>query len=302
MKTVKELSKLYLDGINITKTMREERNIDFNTSEIIETAYDIQAGEYQKKWNQKELQDFYNIFTKEIADIILSICKPKSIMEAGIGEATTFVKVLKHLNIDNLEAFGFDISWSRTFFAKKLIEKENLKNINLCTGNLFDIPFLDNSIDLVYTFHSIEPNGGSEKEIIKELFRVTKNYLILFEPNYDETTENNKKRMESLGYIKGLKSVIKELDYEIVFNCEFKNSLNEKNPTTVFIIKKNEIENNFLNCQKNFFACPISKSELIKDEKENIYFSTESLVVYPVVKGIPCLRKENAILASKYEI
>ena len=64
MKTVKELSKLYLDGINITKTMREERNIDFNTSEIIETAYDIQAGEYQKKWNQKELQDFYNIFTQ----------------------------------------------------------------------------------------------------------------------------------------------------------------------------------------------------------------------------------------------
>lgn len=302
MKTVKELSKLYLDGINITKTMREERNIDFNTSEIIETAYDIQAGEYQKKWNQKELQDFYNIFTKEIADIILSICKPKSIMEAGIGEATTFVKVLKHLNIDNLEAFGFDISWSRTFFAKKLIEKENLKNINICTGNLFDIPFMDNSIDLVYTFHSIEPNGGFEKEIIKELFRVSKNYLVLFEPDYDETTEDNRKRMESLGYIKGLKKVIQELNYDIVFNGKFKNSLNEKNPTAVIIIKKNEMQDDLSSHKKDFFACPIDKSKLIKDEKENLYFSTKSLVVYPIIKGIPCLRKENAILASKYEI
>lgn len=302
MKTVKELSKLYLDGINITKTMREERNIDFNTPEIIETAYDIQAGEYQKKWNQKELQDFYNIFTKEIADIILSICKPKSIMEAGIGEATTFVKVLKHLNIDNLEAFGFDISWSRTFFAKKLIEKENLKNINICTGNLFDIPFMDNSIDLVYTFHSIEPNGGFEKEIIKELFRVSKNYLVLFEPDYDETTEDNRKRMESLGYIKGLKKVIQELNYDIVFNGKFKNSLNEKNPTAVIIIKKNEMQDDLSSHKKDFFACPIDKSKLIKDEKENLYFSTESLVVYPIIKGIPCLRKENAILASKYEI
>lgn len=297
MKTVKELSKLYLDGINITKTMREERNIDFNTS-----AYDIQAGEYQKKWNQKELQDFYNIFTKEIADIILSICKPKSIMEAGIGEATTFVKVLKHLNIDNLEAFGFDISWSRTFFAKKLIEKENLKNINICTGNLFNIPFMDNSIDLVYTFHSIEPNGGFEKEIIKELFRVSKNYLVLFEPDYDETTEDNRKRMESLGYIKGLKKVIQELNYDMVFNGKFKNSLNEKNPTAVFIIKKNEMQDDLSSHKKDFFACPIDKSKLIKDEKENLYFSTESLVVYPIIKGIPCLRKENAILASKYEI
>lgn len=302
MRTIKELKKLYLDGINITNTMREERNIDFNTPEIIEIAYDIQSGEYQKKWNKEELKDFYNRFTKEIADIILRTCTPTSILEAGIGEATTFVKVLKHLNIKNIEAFGFDISWSRTFFAKKLVEKENLRNINLCTGNLFDIPFLSDSIDLVYTFHSIEPNGGFEKEIIKELYRVTKNYLILFEPDYDETTEDNKKRMESLGYIKGLKSVINELNYEIVFNGKFKNSLNEKNPTTVFIIKKNEIETNSSSYRKDFFACPISKSELIKDEKENTYFSTESLVVYPVVKGIPCLRKENAILASKYEI
>ena len=43
-------------------------------------------------------------------------------------------------------------------------------------------------------------------------------------------------------------------------------------------------------------------AEPVKDEKENLYFSTESLVVYPIIKGIPCLRKENAILASKYEI
>lgn len=302
MRTIKELKNLYLDGINITNTMREERNIKFNSSEIIEIAYDFQSGEYQKKWERKELEEFYNKFTKEIADIILSICKPTSMLEAGIGEATTFVKVIKHLNIENLKAFGFDISWSRTFLAKKLIKKEKLTNTNLCTGNLFDIPFLNNAIDVVYTFHSIEPNGGFEKEIIKELFRVTKKYLVLFEPDYDETTDDNKKRMESLGYIKGLKSVIEELNYEIVFNGKFINNLNEKNPTTIFIIKKNENNFNLINCQKDFFACPISKSELIKDEKENVYFSDESLVVYPIIKGIPCLRKENAILASKYEI
>jgi ubiquinone/menaquinone biosynthesis C-methylase UbiE/uncharacterized protein YbaR (Trm112 family) len=302
MRTIKELKKLYLDGINITNTMRDDRKINYNTPEIIEVAYDLQSGEYQKKWNKKELEELYSKFTKEIAETILSICKPNSILEAGVGEATTFVKVLKYLNIENLKAFGFDISWSRIFLAKEFIEKENLTNIKFCTGNLFDIPFLNNSIDLVYTFHSIEPNGGFEKEIIQELYRVTKNYLILFEPDYDETIEDNKKRMESLGYIKGLKSVIEELNYEIVFNGKFINSLNERNPTTVFIIKKNEYELELSDCKKDFFACPISKSKLIKDEKENVYFSEESLVVYPIVKGIPCLRKENAILASKYEI
>ena len=125
---------------------------------------------------------------------------------------------------------------------------------------------------------------------------------MLFEPDYDETTEDNRKRMESLGYIKGLKKVIQELNYDMVFNGKFKNSLNEKNPTAVFIIKKNEMQDDLSSHKKDFFACPIDKSKLIKDEKENLYFSTESLVVYPIIKGIPCLRKENAILASKYEI
>ena len=160
MKTIKELKNEYLKGNNITDIMRKERNIEHNTAEIIEVAYELQTGSYQEKWAQKELATFYNDFTKEIADRILNTCTPSSIMEAGIGEATTFIKVLKHLNLDNLKAFGFDISWSRVLFAKQLIEKENLKNVSLCTGNLYDIPFLNNSIDLVYTNHSIEPNGG----------------------------------------------------------------------------------------------------------------------------------------------
>lgn len=120
MKTINELKQDYLEGRNITQIMREERNIDYNTQEIIETAYELQTGEYQKKWERKEFSELYEKFTKEIATTILNICNPKSILEAGVGEATTFTKVLQHLNIKDLKAFGFDISWSRTFFCKKI--------------------------------------------------------------------------------------------------------------------------------------------------------------------------------------
>ena len=240
-RTIKELEKEFLSGKNISQLMREERNIDFNTSEIIEVCYELQTGEYQKKWANEELSSFYERFTKEIADIILNFNIPKSILEAGIGEATTFVKVLKHLNIKNLDAFGFDISWSRTFFAKKLIEKEKI---------------------------SIEPNRGNEENILKELYRVAKNYLILFEPDYENTTEDNRSRMDSLGYARGLEYISKKLHYDVVYRGKFENNLNEKNPTTIIVIKK---DNNF-NQNNSYFACPFNKTEIIKDEKENLYF------------------------------
>ena len=39
---------------------------------------------------------------------------------------------------------------------------------------MFNIPLPDNSIDLITTFQSLEPNGNHEEQLIKELFRVSK--------------------------------------------------------------------------------------------------------------------------------
>jgi ubiquinone/menaquinone biosynthesis C-methylase UbiE len=33
---------------------------------------------------------------------------------------------------------------------------------DLVVADLFHIPFADNSVDVVYTSHSLEPNGGRE--------------------------------------------------------------------------------------------------------------------------------------------
>jgi ubiquinone/menaquinone biosynthesis C-methylase UbiE len=51
----------------------------------------------------------------------------------------------------------------------------NIKNWFASTGNIFSLPFLHNSIDIVYTSHSIEPNGGKENLLLKELYRVARN-------------------------------------------------------------------------------------------------------------------------------
>ena len=40
------LKASYRNGENITELLRNEKNVNFNTSDIIEAAYDIQAGTY----------------------------------------------------------------------------------------------------------------------------------------------------------------------------------------------------------------------------------------------------------------
>ncbi|HOL80730.1 MAG TPA: class I SAM-dependent methyltransferase, partial [Ignavibacteriales bacterium] len=93
-------------------------------------------------------------------------------IEIGVGEATTLSYLIKQLNNQNLNIFGFDISWSRLKFAKELTKYLQIENVNLFVADLFNIPLNDNSIDIVYTNHSIEPNGGREEEALKELYRI----------------------------------------------------------------------------------------------------------------------------------
>ena len=291
--TPRKLKEFFAQGKNITALLREQHNTSLNTEEIIELAYDLQAGSYIKGMESAVLSEHKREYSREIADIISSLCKPDSIMEAGVGEATTFSGVLKSLSPD-ITSYGFDISWSRVAYARQWLYKHELTTTHLCTGSLFEIPFMDNSIDVVYTSHSIEPNGGNEKAIITELYRVAKKYLILLEPGYELASDEVRQRMDAHGYCKNLKETAYSLGYNVLEHKLFPYSANPLNPTAITVIEKNE--SNL--CSAGVFACPKYKTSL--EELGGMMFSEEGLTVYPVIDGIPCLRTENGIIAGKY--
>ncbi len=158
-----------------------------------------------------------------------------------------------------------------------------------------NIPFADSSIDIVYTSHSIEPNGGNEEPILRELYRVAREFLILLEPGYEFASDEAKERMEFHGYCKDLRGIAENLGHNILAHRLFPFISNPLNPTAIMIIAK-QFEDLPLS---HILACPQFKTPL--EQRGGMLFSPEALMVYPIVGGIPCLRSENGILASKYE-
>lgn len=293
--TPRQLKALYEQGENISALLRHEMGLQCNTDEIIEIAYDLQAGSYIAALEDAEVAGRQEDYTAEIAKWILSLCDPVSVLEAGVGEATTLSGVLQHLRAD-VESYGFDLSWSRVAYAKRRLQSQGVSNVTLCTGALLHIPLANNSIDVVYTSHSIEPNGGNEESILKELHRVTRRFLILLEPGYELSTDEARRRMDSHGYCKNLRGVADSLGFRVLDHRLFPvaSVSDPLNPTAITVIRKGEDAAP----SSHVLACPKFKTPL--EKIGDLLFSPEALLVYPIVGGIPCLRTENGILAGSY--
>lgn len=299
------LKELYLKNENLVEYMRNQSETAENTAEQIMISYDLQAGSYTENYYKNPKNRI-----KE-AGVIAEVIKEKglfgSLLEADVGEASTLVPLLNLLQEGRGQCFdsvyGFDVSWSRIKAAKQFAKDQNHSEICFFTGDLLSIPLLDNSIDVVYTCDAIEPNGGKEKEILKELYRVCRKYLILREPCYEYAGEKARARMRKHGYITKLYRSAEELGCMIERYGLCHSSPDDINPEGLMIIRKvssvsdQTVQSNTPNGE--VYACAISKRPL-KNCGDSFY-CPDSMLAYPVIQGIPCLLPGNAVVATKYE-
>jgi SAM-dependent methyltransferase len=291
---LKSIKEFYLKGGNIIQYLRDLEKRDYNTIEDILISYDFQAGSYIKEYYKTP--HFTKKYCASLASTINSLGQFNSIIEVGIGEATTLRFILKALTKLPGNIFGFDISWSRIKFAREFLNEDHINKVKLFTANLFEIPLPDNSVDIVYTSHSIEPNGGQEEAALRELYRITKKYLILLEPSYELANEDARRRMMKLGYITNLHSNIIKLKYDVIEHRLFDYIKNPLNPTGLTVIKK---KGGKKSPDNHYFICPVTHTKL-KEYDDSVLYSSDGLLVYPVIDGIPCLLKDNAIIATHY--
>lgn len=289
-KHLQKIKELYDNNENIIQYLKRIGKNDVNSIEDILISYDFQSGSYIKHLSRnKELIENY---CKAITKVFDQLSKIHSIIEIGVGEATTLNTVLQNSKKRLDIIMGMDISWSRLKFAKELLNDFNIAGVRLFRGNLFQIPLMDNSVELVYTSHSIEPNGGKEEEALRELYRITQKYLVLIEPSFELANAQAKSRMIEHGYVTKLLSTALRLGYKIIEHRLFEYSINPLNPTGLIIIEKNQGKSN-----SSSLVCPITHTKLTPVNKSLLY-SKQSFLAYPVIEEIPCLLTENAILAA----
>lgn len=266
-------------NINYNKYLRS--NGSLTEIEIIKHSYDLQAGSYIKQTSKNEFRT--NKMCDEIVDIINhNFGKSESFLDCGCGEMNISSLIIKKLSSIK-KFFLFDISLNRMVigrnFAKKTLKIKDFKKLNFFCSSLDEIPLNDNSIDLVFTNHAIEPNKDNSLDIIKELYRVANNGLLLNEPDFTTASKKQKKRMIENNYVKNIPKILKKLKINFK-KKKLKWSIGDRNPTTCFIILKKKSKKN-----KTMFLDPFYKKKIIK--KKNYYFSKFLMQVYFIFKDIP---------------
>jgi SAM-dependent methyltransferase len=290
-KTMREVKEMYDRGANIMKLFHELEPGATNSLRAILTSYDLQSGSYIKFVT--EHPDFVDNYMGTLARLLDGMA-PASLLEAGVGEATTLVNVLARMTKVPAEAYGFDLAWSRIACGNEYAAAKKVSP-HLFVGNVMEIPIQDDSFDIVYTSHTIESNRGREQDILRELYRVARRYVVLLEPSNELGSEESKRHIEEFRYCRDLPRHAAELGYKVIEHRLYDYHWSQRNQTSLMIIEKG------LDRQPgrtDFYACPACRHPL--DLHKGNYYCRECFLVYPVIGGIPCLAAAHGILASKY--
>jgi len=294
---IQGMKQAYLRGENMMAWAKSNRQSDSNSIASTLISYDFQAGSYVSlarthvETNQK--------WCTQLADLLAPhIEEGDKILEAGVGEATTLVGVMQAIGKENLSFFGFDLSWSRIKVAKEWANEHAAKP-ELFVGDLFNMPIADNAIDVIYTSHSLEPNGGKELLAMRELLRVARKAVILVEPIYELASEASQKRMAEHGYVRNLKAIAEAegMHIEKYGLLEYKPTPN--NPSGIVVILKPSPIPRREGGDGAFWQCPLTACAL--SNQKDLFYARDAGISYPIMRDIPLLRKEHAVVASKLD-
>ena len=291
--------RTYMEGGNVTEYLRAQHKVGHNTSDIIEAAYDLQAGTYIEHVQRN--QAWALAYTGELAAVLdRHVAGQHSLLDVGSGEMTTLDLVVRGLSNKPKRILAFDISWSRLHKGLAYVQ-DRLNNdshdLVPFVADMAEIPLLDKSISVTTSSHALEPNGAELHKLMSELFRITRHMLVLCEPCYEINSEEGKRRMDKLGYIKNLDGVVQALGGTVIEKVRIEHPHNPINPAVCFVIKPppSDIATSQAP-EAEIFSVPGTNMPL--QRLDGFYFSNDTGLCFPVLKSIPVLKSNAAILAS----
>jgi predicted O-methyltransferase YrrM/uncharacterized protein YbaR (Trm112 family) len=288
----REICALFDRGENVIEWINSREGAERNSATAILYAYDAQAGSYVKLLEDPGIRELKDKVGRHLATIVDGLA-PASVLEAGIGEATSFVPMLRHLKAKPAHILGFDISLSRLLFARRHLAQHGTDRAVLFAGKLDRIPLAAASVDVVLTIHALEPNHGYEEVMLAELLRVARRHLVLVEPSYEYASSEARARMDRFGYVRGIPETLKRLGYSPRIE-RFPYNTNPLNEAALIIVDKAA---SAPRADAPQFVSPISGGNLLA--RQDCWYCSDDGHAFPVIAGIPCLIVENGVLVSK---
>lgn len=202
------------------------RNFFSKLPEIIQEKIFIKFFGYNPKrfWNLKAESFLHDDWQVKIypqhAWVLKKIKKsePNKILEIGCGFGRN-IKFLINNGIDSDRITGIDISRKMIKNAQEFIANPGVKLL-VCDAN--NLPFRDKMFDLSLihgVFMHVGPNRI--KYVLKEVIRVTKNYILDIEQNYLPNEKNNNVRKYT--FLHNYASLYKELGCSVLEEVDDKN-------------------------------------------------------------------------------
>jgi hypothetical protein len=288
----REIRALFESGQNIIEWVAAREGAANNSETAILYSYDAQAGSYVAKIKNEGCRRLKDEFGQRLAGVLDELA-PTGLLDAGIGEATSLAPVLRHMTARPVHVLGFDLSLSRLLYARRHLAEQGQQQVALFTAALDRIPLASDSVDVVLTIHAVEPNHGREDVILRELLRVARRHLVMIEPSFELASAEGRARMERLGYIRALPTVLERLGHPASRVEPWPLNANSLNPAALIVVDKQGSRVD----SAPAYASPISGRALVPHE--HCWFCPDDGHAFPIIGGIPCLTVESGILASK---
>jgi SAM-dependent methyltransferase len=285
-------------GGNVLEHLRASLGLAVNTSDVVEIAYDIRAGADIRY--VAEHPDARAAYATELSEILARYVEPGDVvLEVGCGECTTLADAAASGLRRAGALLGCDLSWSRVFLGRGFLDDRlprDAPRVELFVADLLALPLRDASVDVLWTAHTVESNGGREREALAELFRITRRRLCLFEPNYEAGTPEIRARMERFGWARGLPAAIEALGGTLESCLPMAHPVNPLNPTYAFIVRPPGAPPTAAPAADARWACPATRLPLAP--LGDVMFCEGAGLAYPILRGIPVLRPDAAVLAT----
>lgn len=278
------------------------------TSSLVERQYDAVAGSYiQENYYVSKFR--YSVSGGEIRRIsgIENVKEIRAeigeklkgidftnVLEVGCGELTTLEDIYKRFGPE-LDCYGIDLSLNRLLHGLVEFKARHEKLPIVAKGNAMQLPFADNTFDLVVTRHTLEQMPMIYKQALSEIIRVSRKHIILFEPSFEKGTFAQKVKMRYSDYVRGMPRYLASRD-DIQCEPEYlmSNSANPLNHTACFqITKRSSVEPQQ---PGGVFVCPIKKDRL--ELRADHYYSASGRRAYPIIDGVPVFDEAYSFVVS----